>query len=42
MRHASKAVLVLVIAVLPLPSAALAQGTLTGTVRDQSAACCLA
>ena len=35
MRRASKAVLILMAAVL-LPSLAFAQGTLTGTVRDQS------
>ena len=37
MRGASKAVLILAAAVL-LPSLAFAQGTLTGTVRDQSGA----
>src|SRR4026208_1787179 len=37
MRGASKAVLFLMAAVL-LPSLAFAQGTLTGTVRDESAA----
>ena len=39
MRGASKAVLILTAAVL-LPSVAFAQGTLTGTVRDESAPCC--
>ena len=38
MRQASKAVLVLAIAVLLLPSVAFAQGTLTGAVRDESGA----
>src|SRR4029450_2291313 len=37
MRGASKALLILMAAVL-LPSLAFAQGTLTGTVRDQSGA----
>ena len=36
MRRASKVVLILTAAIL-LPSAAFAQGTLTGTVRDESA-----
>src|SRR5687767_15942359 len=36
MRGASKAVLILAAAVVLLPSLAFAQGTLTGTVRDQS------
>ena len=35
MRWASKAILILMAALL-LPSAAFAQGTLTGTVRDES------
>ena len=38
MRGASKAVWILAAAVLLLPSLAFAQGTLTGTVRDQSGA----
>jgi hypothetical protein len=38
MGHAWKTVLVLAIAVLLLPSVALAQGTLTGAVRDESGA----
>jgi hypothetical protein len=38
MRGLSKAVLTLAAAVLLLPSLAFAQGTLTGTVRDQSGA----
>src|SRR5688572_32592205 len=38
MRHASKAALVLAVAVLLLPSVAFAQGALTGAVRDESGA----
>src|SRR5688500_19566924 len=36
MRGASKAVLILAAAIVLLPSLAFAQGTLAGTVRDQS------